>query len=112
MRWRSGFVLALWAAGGGASAKTVAAVPDSDGADTARQLSNPLASIISVPFRDNIDFGGRTSDTNCLLNVQPVVPIRLTSNLTLIARTMCRSGTAVATSASATPRREPNLRNI
>jgi hypothetical protein len=88
MRWRWGFVLALWAAAGGASAQTVAAVPDSGGADTAQQLSNPLASIISVPFQNNIDFGGRTSGTNYLLNVQPVVPIKLTSNLTLIARTI------------------------
>jgi hypothetical protein len=88
MRWRSGFVLVVWAAAGGASAQTVAAVPDSGAADTAQQLSNPLASIISVPFQNNIDFGGRTSGTNYLLNVQPVVPIKLTSNLTLIARTI------------------------
>ena len=55
--------------------------------DLAKKLSNPVASLISVPFQNNIDFGiGDIQATKYTLNIQPVVPIRLNDNLNLITR--------------------------
>lgn len=56
----------------------------------AKQLSNPIASLTSVPLQGNFDFGGGpTGDGfNFTLNVQPVVPIPLNDNWTLISRTI------------------------
>jgi len=55
--------------------------------ELAKKLSNPIASLISVPFQNNIDFGiGDLQATKYTLNIQPVVPIRLNDNLNLITR--------------------------
>lgn len=55
--------------------------------ELAKKLSNPIASLISVPFQNNIDFGiGNTQATKYTLNFQPVVPIKLNDNLNLITR--------------------------
>lgn len=66
-----------------------AAGPGSD-ADLAQQLQNPIASLISVPFQSNLDFGaGRRDDGfGYTMNFQPVVPFRLTDDWTLITRTI------------------------
>ena len=54
-------------------------------ADINKQLSNPLASLISVPFQLNQDTGFGTSDgERTTLNIQPVIPSALTPNLDLI----------------------------
>lgn len=55
--------------------------------ELAKKLSNPIASLISVPFQNNIDFGiGDIQATKYTLNIQPVVPIKLGDNLNLITR--------------------------
>jgi hypothetical protein len=55
--------------------------------ELAKKLSNPIASLISVPFQNNIDFGiGDIQATKYTLNIQPVVPIKLSDNLNLITR--------------------------
>jgi len=55
--------------------------------ELAKKLSNPIASLISVPFQNNTDMGiGDNFGTRNTLNVQPVVPIKLNDNLNLITR--------------------------
>lgn len=58
--------------------------------ELAKQLSNPIASLTSVPLQGNFDFGGGPTDDGFgfTLNVQPVVPIPLNNDWTLISRTI------------------------
>lgn len=58
-----------------------------DAAELAKKLSNPIASLISVPFQNNSDYGiGDLKGSRNTMNVQPVIPIRLSKTLNLIAR--------------------------
>ncbi len=58
-------------------------------ADLAKAASNPLASLISVPFQNNTSFGiGGFERTSNVLNIQPVIPISLSKSLNLITRTI------------------------
>jgi len=68
------------AANAGVGAKTVNAD------ELAKQLSNPVASLISVPFQENVDFGYDGGGWRSTLNVQPVVPIELSKDWNLIQR--------------------------
>lgn len=61
--------------------------PDSDAAELAKKLSNPISSLISVPFQNNTDYGiGTLNGTRNTMNVQPVVPLSISKKLNLIAR--------------------------
>lgn len=55
----------------------------------AAQAQNPIAHVISVPFQDNLltRTGPYRNTANTLL-IQPVVPIRIDSNWSLITRTI------------------------
>ncbi len=55
--------------------------------ELAKQLQNPISSLISVPFQGNLDFGVGPSDgTRFKLNVQPVVPMSISEDWNLILR--------------------------
>jgi len=63
---------------------------ENSAAELAKKLSNPVASLISVPFQENLDFGfGADGDgARSTLNIQPVVPLSIGSDWNLIIRTI------------------------
>ncbi len=55
--------------------------------ELAKKLSNPVASLISVPFQNNTDVGiGPYNGSRNTLNIQPVIPLSLNSTYNLITR--------------------------
>lgn len=53
----------------------------------AKQLANPVASLVSVPLQYNVDFGYEPDDgVRQVLNVQPVIPHGLSEDWNLITR--------------------------
>jgi hypothetical protein len=57
--------------------------------DLALQLANPVASLISVPLQNNIDYGiGLTDTYRYTLNVQPVIPFAVSTDWNMITRTI------------------------
>ena len=64
--------------------------PQTQSDSLAKQLANPLASLINLPFQSTFDFGmGPNKDGfRYTLNVQPVIPVALNKNWNLISRTI------------------------
>jgi hypothetical protein len=65
------------------------ALAQDDTQELAKKLSNPIASLISVPFQFNYDSGyGPNDGEKAYVNVQPVIPITLNDDWNLISRTI------------------------
>jgi hypothetical protein len=57
--------------------------------ELAKQAQNPIASLISVPFQNNFNFNaGTQDDLQNVLNIQPVVPFRVSKRWNVITRTI------------------------
>ena len=53
----------------------------------AKAVQNPVASLISVPLQNNTNFDiGPNDRTQNILNIQPVIPVRVSKNWNLIMR--------------------------
>ncbi len=58
-----------------------------DNSELAKKTQNPVADLISVPLQSNFNFGAGSKDKMIyILNVQPVIPIKIAEDWNLITR--------------------------
>ncbi len=80
-------VLLLWANIASVPFVRAQEKPASEAQELAVKLSNPVASLISVPLQSNVDYEiGLYHGSKYTLNFQPVVPFQLSGKLNLITR--------------------------
>ncbi|MDH3602759.1 MAG: hypothetical protein OEU26_24370 [Candidatus Tectomicrobia bacterium] len=72
-----------------AVAPIVGAQTSEKAGNLAKAAQNPVADLISLPLQNNTFFGiGPDDDTANVLNIQPVVPLKLSPDWNLITRTI------------------------
>lgn len=73
-----------------ASAEATSVAAQSGNEELAKELSNPLASLVSIPFQFNYDrgLGPHDGGKKAAVNIQPVVPFNLNADWNLISRTI------------------------
>lgn len=81
-------LVATYAVSGRAQTGQQAATDPAAAAALAKQLSNPVASLVSIPFQLNWDEGLGTSEQGrrFVMNFQPVLPFKVNDDWNLIAR--------------------------
>ncbi len=53
----------------------------------AKQSQNPISNLISLPFQNNVNFNaGRLHNDQDILNIQPIIPFKLTDDWSLVTR--------------------------
>ena len=63
--------------------------PKIDATALAKQSQNPVANLVSIPFQFNFNTGGGLGDGTLFnLNVQPVIPVKVTPDWNVIFRTI------------------------
>lgn len=61
----------------------------SEDEDLAKKSQNPIADLVSVPFQSNTNFNaGPFNRTQEVLNIQPVIPLRINADWNVISRTI------------------------
>ncbi len=79
-------VLMVWSYAGAAESSQPAGDKEEE---LAKATQNPVASLISVPIQNNLDFGiGSAHAMRYTLNVQPVIPFSISEDWNLITRTI------------------------
>jgi len=73
-----------------AAPETTPAPSGDEAANLAKQLSNPVAALISVPFQFNYDgnIGPEDDGERFFLNTQPVIPVSISQDWNMISRTI------------------------
>ena len=72
---------------GSASARAQAPAPQENTDKLREAAQNPVADMISVPLQNNLSFGyGPYSKPQNVLNIQPVVPVKITEDWNIITR--------------------------
>lgn len=89
MKRKSIYVLTLVLAIGLAGSASAQEPQGSENEELAKELANPVASLVSVPIQFNYDDGyGSRNGRKAFANLQPVVPFALPDNLSLVVRTI------------------------
>ena len=82
-------LLSFGAAAQSAAPKPPDASSDDDATELAKKLQNPIGDLYSFPFQNNTNFNtGPHNGTQDILNVQPVIPIHINPDWTVITRTI------------------------
>jgi hypothetical protein len=87
LRWC--LAILVWSAAAAQAAEKTNADQASGDHELAQKLNNPVSSLISVPFQFNYDccYGPR-GGSRTVMNLQPVIPVRLDDDLNVIVRTI------------------------